>query len=62
MRTMEHKDATWFRDFNVSNSVGAWFRIPAARGARALSHLGTLLKQRGRRESRAPIAPVGPVQ
>jgi hypothetical protein len=40
MRTMEHKDATWFRDFNISNSMSAWFRIPAAYDARVLCHLG----------------------
>jgi hypothetical protein len=38
--TIEHKAAAWFREFNISNSVRAWFRIPAVRGARVLRHLG----------------------
>jgi len=39
----EHKAAAWFREFNISNSVRAWFRIPAARGVRDVASSWTLL-------------------
>jgi hypothetical protein len=38
-----------------------WLGVPAARCARVL-HLACPQRFRGRRESRVPIAPVGPVQ
>jgi hypothetical protein len=48
--------------FNFQTAEGICVCVLAATNARALRHVLTLSPKRGRRESRVPIAPVGPVQ